>query len=191
MTLKPSSYPELDRATFERCRRSDPAACLLLVKTYQDGVFAMLHRMLAFRTSRAVIDELAQETFLRAFKALPGFTFEGPARLSTWILTLASRLAIDELRKPRLVEPIGEAAFLVDETLLATTELRDLAAGVAAAVAELAPDARETFVLSVYHECSHEEIAHTTGVEVGTVKSRLSRAREAVRTRLREQGVEA
>ncbi len=185
----PSRYPEIDRVTLARCQRSDQAACRLFLRTYQDGVFAMLHRMLAFKSSRAVVDELAQETFLRAFKALPKFNPDGPARVSTWLLTVASNLAIDELRRPRLIEPMSEAAEVVDESLHVTTEQRDLAMHVARAVAALAPDARETFVLSVYHECSHEEIAHTLRIEVGTVKSRLSRARDAVRERLKQQGV--
>ena len=48
---------------------------------------------------------------------------------------------------------------------------------------------RETFILSVYHECTHEEIAHTLNIEIGTVKSRLSRARAIVRERLIAEGM--
>lgn len=177
-------YEELDRLTLERCKRGDRDACRTLVRVYQHGVFAMLQRMLAWKRSRAVIDELAQETFLRVFKAVKGFDPEGPARLSTWILTVASRLAIDELRRPVTLEPLDLAADAVDETLHVTTEQRALAEKIARAVSELQPDFRETFVLSVFHECSHEEIAHALGCEVGTVKSRLSRAKQQVREKL-------
>lgn len=177
-------YEELDRLTLERCKRGERDACRRLVKVYQNGVFAMLQRMLAYKRSRAVVDELAQETFLRVFKALPSFDPNGAARLSTWILTVASRLAIDELRRPQLMDPLSLANDAVDDSLHTTTEQRARAEQIARAVSELQPDFRETFVLSVFHDCTHEEIAHALRIEVGTVKSRLSRAKQAVREKV-------
>jgi RNA polymerase sigma-70 factor (ECF subfamily) len=177
-------YEELDRLTLVRCQQGDREACRKLVRLYQTAVFAMLHRMLALKRSRAVVDELAQETFLRVFKALAGFDPNGPARLSTWILTVASRLAIDELRRPSLMEPLSLLDEAIDDSLSLSVEQRALAEKIVQAVAELQPEFRETFVLSVYHECSHEEIAHALCVEIGTVKSRLSRAKAAVREKV-------
>src|SRR5262245_16200382 len=64
----------------------------------------------------AGVDDLAQETFLRVFRALPGFTAMGSARLSTWILTIATRLGLDEIRRrPAVTAPIEEAAAAADE----------------------------------------------------------------------------
>ena len=182
------SHREIDRLTLERAKRGDRAASRALVATYQRAVFSMLYRMLVARRSRAIVDELAQETFLRVFRALPGFEAEGPARLSTWILTIASRLAIDELRRPVLLEPLTDEDVdqAIDDSLHTNAEQRSIARKIARAVTDLAPDFRETFVLSVYHECSHEEIAHSLRIEIGTVKSRLSRARAAVKEALGE-----
>ena len=70
-----------------------------LVAHHQGAVFALISRILGRRRGSAAHQDLAQETFLRVFRALPTFERRGPARLSTWILTIASRLAISELRR--------------------------------------------------------------------------------------------
>src|SRR5262245_42484489 len=101
---KASTAEELDQVTLARAQRGDEGACRTLVVTYQRPVFALLSRIL-----RRNVDDLAQETFLRVFRALPRFRPAGPARLSTWILTIATRLAIDELRAARVWVPLDEA----------------------------------------------------------------------------------
>src|SRR5215831_16089459 len=90
-----AAEPELDDLTLARAQRGDEPACRTLVERYQRPVFALLGRM----CGHARVEDLAQETFLRVFRALPRFDRSGPARLSTWILTVATRLALDELRR--------------------------------------------------------------------------------------------
>src|SRR5215470_592892 len=90
---------ELDDVTLARAQRGEAAAWRALVEHYQRAVFALLSRMLAPSGRAALVEDLAQETFLRAFRALPAFDRGGRARLSTWILTIATRLGIDELRR--------------------------------------------------------------------------------------------
>src|SRR5690349_21305814 len=90
--------PELDELTLARAQRGDEASCRSMVGRYQGPVFAMLGRRLG---SDGLVEDLAQETFLRVFRALPGFRPAGRARLSSWILTIATRLALDELRRRR------------------------------------------------------------------------------------------
>src|SRR5215831_13951822 len=104
---------EIDERTRALAAAGDRSAARVLVETYQDRVFALVSRMLAGR-GRATIEDVAQDTFLQVFRRLGGFGAGGPALLSTWILTIAARRAIDELRKqrPQLVadlEPTGEA----------------------------------------------------------------------------------
>src|SRR5262245_9009014 len=87
---------ELDEVTLARAKRGDERACRAFVETYQRQVFALISRLLG---RQPLVEDLAQETFLRAFRALASFDPRGPARLSTWLLTIASRLALDELRR--------------------------------------------------------------------------------------------
>jgi RNA polymerase sigma factor (sigma-70 family) len=96
-----SGLTELDETTLHRTQHGDPGACRALVEHYQDAVFALLGRMLG-RAGRAQLEDVAQDTFLAVFTGLARFAPAGPARLSTWILTIATRRAIDELRRPRL-----------------------------------------------------------------------------------------
>src|SRR5262245_48554442 len=103
------SPDELDEVTLARARRGEAAACRMLVKRYGRMVFALGWRMLAGRGGNAAVEDLAQETFLRVFRALPGFKSDGPARLSSWILTIAARLCTDELRRrPLPTAPLEE-----------------------------------------------------------------------------------
>src|SRR5439155_3504611 len=91
--------PELDELTLRRAQRGEAAACTALVKRYERPVFAVVSRMLTPSGRRAAVEDVAQETFLRVFRALPGFDLAGGARLSSWILTIATRVALNELRK--------------------------------------------------------------------------------------------
>jgi len=178
---------ELDELTLARAQRGDERARRALVERYQRPVFALLSRMLHGRAG-PVVEDLAQETFLKVFRALPGFDRRGPARLSTWILTIAGRLAIDELRKKRppsdpldpASEPPGSAA--TDEA----SERQRLAALLRRAIDDLPPEYRAAFMLREYHELEYAEIADSLQIDLGTVKSRLSRARAALRRALEE-----
>jgi RNA polymerase sigma-70 factor, ECF subfamily len=178
--------PELDAVTLRRAQRGDDAACRAFVRRYERPVFALLGRLLARRERE--LDDLAQETFLRAFAALPRFRADGPARLSTWILTIAARLALDELRrKPPGFEPL---TVLVDLPAPARadddTRRRRLAEAILAALAELPNEYRIAFVLREFHELEYPEIADALGIDRGTVKSRLARARAGLRVALAE-----
>lgn len=179
---------DLDELTLRRAMRGDRDAFRALVERYERPVFALLGRML-FRAGReSLVEDLAQETFVRVYRALPGFGADGRRNLAAWILTIAARLAIDELRR----RP-GEAAAPLDGAALAVpaagsaddgSERRRVAAAIERALADLSPEFRATFLLREVHELGYEAIAEALGVDVGTVKSRLSRARAALRRAL-------
>ncbi len=175
--------------TLALARRGDGAARRALVVRYQGPVFALLGRMLCRVGQDDQVEDLAQETFLRVFRALPRYRTDGGAKLSTWILTIATRLAIDLLRRRRPV--------LVDATTVplaargstdGPTQRRQLAVALRDAVAELPPPYRAAFLLREYHDLSYEEIAAGLDVDVGTVKSRLNRARRQLRATLSDGG---
>lgn len=184
--IEPTAPPrarELDDLTVRRAQRGDPAACRDLVAHHQAAVFALLGRMLG-GGRRATVEDLAQDTFLAVFQRLPGFALAGPARLSTWILAIASRRAIDELRRRRPT-PIA-AVDVAPDPAAGAVERRDLAAAIDRALAELAPEHRAAFVLRELHGLDYAEIATALDIELGTVRSRLNRARQALRDALAE-----
>jgi RNA polymerase sigma-70 factor (ECF subfamily) len=180
---------ELDEITLARARGGDPAAFEALVRHYQDAVFALLWRVLARRAQRALVEDLAQETFLAAYRALPRFASDGPARLSTWLLTIATRVALKSLRGPRPIGPMAEALedlLAAPERTDAALETRQLAAEVRAALDGLSRHHRAILILREYHELDYVEIARALEIDVGTVKSRLARARAALKRALEE-----
>jgi RNA polymerase sigma-70 factor (ECF subfamily) len=171
---------DVDLETVAAAQRGEAAACRRLFARYQRPVHALLWRMLGSAARRSIVDELAQEAFMRAFRSLPRFDPHGPARFSTWLLSIATRTAIDELRRPRAT--LTELAVVVDDELArpdATAERRSLGRAIASAVDGLGPELRATFILRGYHDLSYGEIAEALEVDVGTVKSRLHRARSA------------
>ncbi|MBE7451655.1 MAG: sigma-70 family RNA polymerase sigma factor [Kofleriaceae bacterium] len=102
MVARATAAPrELDDLTLHRAQRGDHGAFRALVERYQGPVWELVWRMVAPAGLGARAEDLAQETFLRVYRALPGFDPTGPARLSTWIFTIATRLALNELRAGR------------------------------------------------------------------------------------------
>ena len=184
----PRGGAELDELTLARAQRGEAAACRALVERYQRAVFALLGRLLGPAGRAALVEDLAQETFLRAFRALPDFQRGGRARLSSWLLTIATRLALDELRRVRLSPAGAERALAVPDPRGADDPVlrRALGRALAQAVGGLAPEYRAAFLLREVHELDYDEIARALGIEIGTVKSRLARARAALRAALAE-----
>lgn len=165
----------LEAGLLQRCRAGEPAALRVFVEHHQRSVFALLSRIVG---PGPEVEDLAQETFLRAIRALPGFDVAGAARLSTWLLTIATRLALDVCRKrarqqrsPFTAEPPSAAT---PEHELQRAELRG---AIASAVEALPSDQRAAFVLAEFHGFSIEDIAAALQIPENTVKTRLFRAR--------------
>jgi len=177
---------ELDEITLERARRGNRDAFRQLVERYERPVFSVLGRMLYACGKESLVDDLAQETFVRVFRALGSFGADGRHRLSSWILTIATRLAIDELRKPQHTEPFSARHDLASDVRAdRDSERRGVASAIERAVAALSPEHRATFLLREVHDFEYDEIAEALKVDLGTVKSRLSRARTALRAALK------
>ena len=174
---------ELEGSVLARAAAGEPAAQRALVLLYQVRVLAFCTRMLGDRT-RA--EDAAQECFLRVLPALARFDARGPARLSTWILTIATRLCIDEIRRTRRPHvPLDDQLPTQDLSEPAALESA-LRRRLEAAICALPDDMRATFVLRVTAERSVEETARVLGIDEGTVKSRLSRARALLRESIGE-----
>jgi RNA polymerase sigma factor (sigma-70 family) len=181
----PSMGPgELDEVTLRLAQRGDERAWRTLIACYQDAIHGLIWRLLAGR-ARHRVEDLAQETFVRVLRALPRFDPHGPATLRTWMLTIATRLTLNELRRPEMASLSAVAEPAVDET--ATIERRRLAARIGEAMAALPPYQRAVVVLREIHGLDYREIAAVLELDAGTVKSRLSRARAALRAAIARQ----
>ncbi|HYZ10119.1 MAG: sigma-70 family RNA polymerase sigma factor [Actinomycetota bacterium] len=165
-----------------RAADGDAAAARMLVRATQHQVW----RFLVHLSDRTVAEDLAQETYLRAFAALPRYRAEASAR--TWLLAIARRVAADHLRsqrsRPRLAlcddnwQRAAERAQPPQPGAEENLALRQ-------ALADLAPDRREAFVLTQVIGLSYAEAAGICDCPVGTIRSRLARARDDLRTVLR------
>ena len=168
----------------DRLRQGDPRAFEELVIAYQHRVFGVALRMLG---SRAEAEEAAQEVFLRAHRAIADF--RGDAKLSTWLYAIASRLCMNRLAsgERRLLRegeetlariPSGHASP-ADEL-----ERSERDAALHRAIAELSDERRMVVVLRDLEGLSYEEIASALDLELGTVRSRLHRARMDLKEKL-------
>ena len=185
--LRTEAARDIDDVTLARAQRGEAAACRALVLCYQRAVFSLLGRMLWKTGHEALVEDLAQETFLKAFKALPGFVPGERARLSTWLLTIATRVALDALRRRIPSPPEAEdaqPASLPDPERVA--DRRFLERALVAAIERLSPEQRAVVLLRELYELEYDELARVLEVDVGTVKSRLSRARSLLRAALGE-----
>ncbi len=179
---------ELDDLTLERARRGDRDACRAFVVRYQGIVFHTASRVLG--RAAPELEDVAQDAMLKCLDALPGFDPKGSAKLSTWIATITARTAIDALRARRVVVPLDA----LRDVRAAQQSEPDAALGDAQERARLAkamegigPDQRAVMVLRVEHDLGLDEIARALKIEVGTVKSRLARAKQALLAALGER----
>ncbi|MDP9795917.1 RNA polymerase sigma-70 factor (ECF subfamily) [Catenuloplanes nepalensis] len=156
-----------------RAGKGDRAAASDFVRATQQGV----HRFLAHLVSPGEAEDLAQETYLRAMRALPSFAARSSAR--TWLLAIARRVAADHIRS---VVARPRTAALENWELAADAAMpgSDVADGVVLdhLLRGLDPERREAFVATQVLGLSYQEAAEVCGCPIGTIRSRVARARE-------------
>jgi len=164
-------------AFLERLRAGDARAFEELVVSHQHRVFGVALRML---DNAAEAEEIAQETFLRAHGSLA--EFRGDARLSTWLYAIVSRLCLNRLASAdrRVARPGDEVLLRVADGEAGpqdNAERGELEAALHRAIADLAEERRVVVILRDLEGMAYDEIARALGLELGTVRSRLHRAR--------------
>ncbi|HLE76826.1 MAG TPA: sigma-70 family RNA polymerase sigma factor [bacterium] len=158
-------------------RRGDLTAYDELVGAYQDRVYQLTYRVTGNPEDAW---DAAQEAFVKAFRALKAF--RGDAAFSTWLHRIAVNAALDIIRRrPPALDPLDAAAAVTTESVDRMVEQRELQRAIHRAIASLPPDQRVAVVLRDVQGFSYGEIAAVLQVPVGTVRSRLSRARDALR----------
>ena len=185
-------HPDADNELVARSREGDLAAFELLVRRHQARMLNV-----AFRITGVYEDacEVVQDAFVAAHRGLKGF--RGAARFTTWMTTITvnlSRNRLEQLKTRRWTEPatLDDPISAEDGQVsrdpvsplpspLEVMERRSVQEKVRGCVEALPPDSREVLVLRDLEEFSYEEIGTILKLRDGTVKSRLSRAREAVK----------
>ena len=172
-------------------REGDQGAFEELVLLYEKRVLALTQRMCGNPEDAA---EAAQEAFLAAWQGLKNF--RGDSSFSTWLYRLSSNACVDLLRR----EGRRQAAVSLDGEDLnldipspipspqEEAERRELREQIEAGLRALPPEYREVLVLREMQQLRYDEIAHVLELDVGTVKSRISRGRKRLRSFLLEQG---
>jgi RNA polymerase sigma-70 factor (ECF subfamily) len=181
-----------EKKLIERSRRGDVAAFDQLVRTYERPIFNTAYRLCSSHDDAA---DMAQEAFVRAWNNLR--SFRGDSAFSTWLHRIVTNVFLDDRKRKRARPQTSlDEALELEESRVAR-QFEDLSPGPAEiaegeerqrllqrAISSL-PDAQRVMVV-LYHTqgMAYEEIAEITGLPMGTVKSRLNRARLALRDRL-------
>jgi RNA polymerase sigma-70 factor (ECF subfamily) len=184
---------EIDQQLVQRVQRGDKAAFDLLVIKYQRKIFRLLSRLIR---DPGEVEDVAQEAFIKAYRALPNF--RGDSAFYTWLYRIAINTAKNWLvsqgrRAPTTTETDIEDAETFDDgehlrdlnTPDAMLLTRQVADAVNRAIERLPEDLKTAIVLRELEGLSYEEIAETMNCPIGTVRSRIFRAREAIAEELR------
>ena len=184
---------DVDAELVARVKAGDKKAFDLLVLKYQRKIMRLLSRMIR---DQAEVEDVAQEAFIKAYRALP--QFRGDSAFYTWLYRIAINTARNWLasnsRRPSTPssyenedgETFDEMDNLTDNTT-PESELasRQIAQTVNKAIEDLPEDLRTAIVLREIEGMSYEDIAQSMNCPIGTVRSRIFRAREAIATKLR------
>lgn len=185
---------DVDKDLVHQVQQGNKRAFDLLVIKYQRRIMRLLTRMIA---DPAEVEDVAQETFIKAYRALP--QFRGDSNFYTWLYRIAINSArnwqVASGRRPLQLNEYeneeGETFSPMDTLIDINTPesemvSRQVADTVKRALNELAPDLRTAIVLREIEGLSYEEISQTMGCPIGTVRSRIFRAREAIAEKLRQ-----
>lgn len=188
--------PDADAPLIERVKRGDVKAFEMLVVKYQRRIERLIGRMVR---DTDLVQDIAQETFIRAYRAIP--QFRGESAFYTWLYRIAVNAAkkalVEMKRDPIVTESARAGRDEDDETSRVENELSDgetpeallaskeIAATVNASIDALSEDLRQAITLREIEGLSYEEIAEVMNCPIGTVRSRIFRAREAIALKLR------
>lgn len=184
---------ELDQELVERAQRGDKRAFGMLVQKYQRKLGRLLSRMIR---DQGEVEDVVQEAFVKAYRALPNF--RGESAFYTWLYRIGINTAKNYLvamgRRPQVVTEIEveDAENYDNGAELRTTDTpeselmsKQVAKTVNETVAALPEELRTAITLREIEGLSYEEIANLMGCPIGTVRSRIFRARETIAEKLR------
>ena len=185
---------EIDLETVRAAQNGDESATRRIIEGLHRPILGTIHRFLGSRF-RAEVEDIAQEVFLKVFRALDRFDPDRGVKFTTWVYTFVRNHCFDILKRRRLttvsISPRdGDENPGLDPADPGSAPPADqmtnaeLGEQIESALQSLGNDQRLAFVLREYEGLDYAEIAEVMGVSEGTVKSRLHRAKEALRQRL-------
>lgn len=175
----PRPEGEVDALVVARARRGDQAAFIDIVRHYDDRLRALVFRLLGDRDR---MDDVLQDAYAKAFRSL--HRFKGSSGLGTWLYRITYNACIDDLRRRPAVAPVTYDADRAASVADPRPGPEEIAVGrddLAAALDRLPPDQRAAVVLVDAYGLDYADAAEVLGVRAGTIASRLSRARAALR----------
>ena len=202
MSAEPNDLPsaasgtDSDAMLVQRAVAGDPSAFELLVIKYQRRIQRLIGRMVR---DVDLVEDIAQETFIRAYRAL--HQFRGDAQFYTWLYRIAVNTAKKFLLDMKRDPTVSENAFrsnddddetswvkhepIADETPETVLAAKEIAAAVNAALLALPNDLQQALTLREIEGMSYEEIGEVMNCPIGTVRSRIFRAREAISNKVK------
>ena len=189
----------LDRLLVDRFKNGDEAAFNEMVSRYWDRIYGMVHQLLR---NQQDAEEVTQDAFIRAHRGL--VNFRGDSAFSTWLYQIATNLARNRYwywwrrKRDKTVSfdqpvsadndtPLSEVFAAEVETPGDITVTQELVDRITSGMDKLSPKHREILILRNVKNMAYEEIAVILGISVGTVKSRIARARESLRATMGEE----
>ena len=186
--------PSSDEELVARAMGGDMDSFNQLVLRWERPIYALAYRVIGREEDAR---DVCQETFLRAFRALPGF--KGQAKFSSWLYRIALNLCRDWIRRERRA-PVAQAPEGVDLIELASESTpsesiedlvarREIGRAVARAMADLPDEQRTAIILKEYHGLTFQEIADLLECPLSTVKTRLYQGLTVLRRQLARPGI--
>ena len=192
----PEASTDSDALLVQRAAAGDQQAFELLVIKYQRRIQRLIGRMVR---DVDLVEDIAQETFIRAYRAL--HQFRGDAQFYTWLYRIAVNTAKKFLLDMKRDPTVSEAAFksndeddetswvkhepIADETPETALAAKEIAVAVNAALLALPEDLQQALTLREIEGLSYEEIGEAMNCPIGTVRSRIFRAREAISSKVK------
>jgi len=188
--------PSTDEELVARSQGGDLDSFNQLVLRWERPIYALAYRVIGREEDAR---DVAQETFLRAFRALKGF--KGQAKFSSWLYRITLNLCRDWIRRERrtpvvqppegidVIELAGETS--PSESIEELVSRHELGRAVGKAMSQLPEEQRTAIILKEYHGLTFQEIADLLDCPLSTVKSRLYQGLSVLRKQLREAGVES
>ncbi len=180
--MEKETAKQIDHDLFRKVKGGDMVAFNTLVDRYRDRLMNVIGRMLS---SEEEAEDIVQETFMRAYTHRESFDFKHC--FSTWLYTIALNLARNELRKRKKYKffDIFDLQNKEVETSVDPKIPSNLGPAIQNAITELPSKYKTAFLLRDIEEMPYEEIARILSVPLGTVKSRVNRARSILRDKLK------
>ncbi len=178
-----------DNELILKAQKGDSYSFDLLVKRYQKKIYFLAYRMVK---NHDAADDIAQETFIHAYFAIKSFKLG--YSFYSWLYRICMNLSINFLKRQKFVIPESQFEEVASPLERQTTRmdpsnhfaLKELENKIEKAIDSLPPKYKAVLVLRIYEDLSYEEIAQTLKISLGTVMSRLFRAREKMQDELKE-----